>query len=204
MKEDDMKLEEKIYMKALTGMVLGGTALKNYQRVAVIGMEHILCSAASAALEASFMQASGGNIAHFLAQKGRVEEMVSDILEYDPEIVVMLYAETPEPGQNKELFLETMKVVAEKDMEADLLFDPVTLTNGALDEAVKNHEIQMHLMEKESFGFTIDLDNGRILMNVIDIENAEIMMDVIEEYKLTVEHAALLNRALRGKTLKWE
>lgn len=199
-----MKTEEKIYMKALSGMVLGGTALKNYQRVAVIGMEDILCSAASGALEASFMQASGGNIAHFLAQKGRIEEMVSDILEYDPEIVVMLYAETPEPGLNKELFLETLKVMVEKEIEADLLFDPVTLTNGALDEAAKNHEIQMRLMEIESFAFTIDLDNGRIVMNVIDIDNGEVMLDPIEEYKLTLEHTILLNRAVRGKTLKWE
>jgi len=200
----EMKTEEKIYMKALTGMVLGGTALKNYQKIAVIAMEHILCSAASAAMEASFMLEGGGNITHLIAKKGEIKEMVAKIAEYDPEIVVMLYAESPEPGLNRELFLETMKEIADTALDTDLMLDPMTLMSGTLAEAVKDIEIERHMQDIESFAFTIDLDNGEMVMNVIDIDNGEVMLDPIEEYKLTVEHTILLNRALRGKTLKWE
>ncbi len=200
----EMKTEEKIYMKALTGMVLGGTALKNYQKIAVIGMEHILCIAASAAMEASFMLEGGGNITHLIPKKGEIKEMVAKIAEYDPEIVVMLYAESPEPGLNRELFLETMKEIADTALDADLMLDPMTIMSGTLAEAVKDIEIERHMQDIESFVFTIDLDNGEMVMNVIDIDNGEVMLDPIEEYKLTVEHTILLNRALRGKTLKWE
>ena len=200
----EMKIEEKIYMKALTGMVLGGTALKNYQKVAVIGMEHLLCTAASAAMEASFMLGTGGNITHLVAKKGEIKEMVAKIAEYDPEIVVMLYAESPEPGLNRELFLETMKEMAELDLDTDLLIDPMTLMSETLAEAVKDIEVQRHMADIESFVFTIDLDNGEMVMNVIDLDNGEVMVDPIEEYKLTVEHTVLLNKGLRGKTLKWE
>jgi len=200
----EMKTEEKIYMKTLTGMVLGGTALKNYQKIAVIGMEHILCSAASAAMEASFMLEGGGNITHLLAKKGEIKEMVAKIAEYDPEIVVMFYAESPEPGLNRELFLETMKEIADTALDTDLMLDPKTLMSGTLAEAVKDIEIERYMQDIESFVFTMDLDNGEILMNIIDIDNGEVMVDPIEEYKLTVEHTILLNRALRGKSLKWE
>ena len=199
----EMKTEEKIYMKALTGMVLGGTALKNYQKIAVIGMEHLLCTAASASMEASFMLEGRGNITHLLAKKGGIKEMVAKIAEYDPEIVVLLFAESPEPGLNRELFLETMKEIANVALDTDLLFEPMTLGNGTLAEAVKDVEIERHMQEIESFVFTLDLDNGEMVMNVIDIDNGEVMVDPIEEYKLTVEHTVLLNRAIRGKTLKW-
>ncbi|GEM_PF-2432690 len=198
-----MKIEEKIYLKTLTGMVLGGTALKNYQKIAVIGMEHILCSAASAALEASFMLTTNGNARHFVAKKGEIKEMVGDIAEYDPEIVVMLFAESPEPGLNRELFMETIKEMAEISLDSDLLFEPMSLGNGTLAEAVKESEVARHLMEIESFAFTLDLDRGEMVMNVIDIDNTELMVDAIEEYNLTVEHTVLLNRAIRGKSLKW-
>ncbi len=200
----EMKIEEKIYMKALTGMVLGGTALKNYQRIAVIGMEHILCAAASGATEASFMLGSGGNITHLVARKDKIKEMVGNIAEYDPEIVVMLFAESPEPGLNRELFLETMKEIAGVELDTDLLFDPMTLMNGTLAEAVKDIEVQRYMQDIESFVFTLDLDTGRIVMNIIEVDNGEVMIDPIEEYKLTVEHTLLLNRVIRGKTLKWE
>ncbi len=203
-KAPKMKTEEEIYMKMLTGMVLGGTALKNYQRIAVVGTEHILSASASSAILASFIPASKGNAAYFVAKKGEVKEMVANIAEFDPEIVVMLYAESPEPGLNRELFLETMREMTEIDLEADLLFDPMTLDNGNLAEGVKPDDVQRHMQEIESFVFTLDLDNGKIVMNIIEVDNGEVMVDPIEEYKLTVEHTVLLNRGLRGKTLKWE
>ncbi len=200
----EMKLEEKIYMKMLTGTVLGGTALKNYQKIAVVGMEHILCASAGSAVLASFLPASKGNAAYFLAQKGQIKEMVGNIAEYDPEIVVMLFAESPEPGLNRELFLETMKEMGNIELDTDLLFDPMTLMVGALAEAVKDIEVQRHMQDIESFVFTLDLDNGQIVMNIIEVDNGEVMIDPIEEYKLTVEHTILLNRAIRGRSIKWE
>ncbi len=196
---------EEIYLRALTGKMVGELLLSEYNKVAVISPKNIICAAISAAAEAAFVSASGGRAAHFIAEKGKLGEMVEKVKEFSPEAVVLMFGGETPIEETKELFVETLREMATQALEAELIFHVRIFAASGLEEAVKEEAIKDYLRNSVLFVYTVDLEKGLLLYNALDVdEEGGLYVEKLEEYPVSAEHAELLNRSLRDRTIAWK
>ncbi len=196
---------EEIYLRALTGKMVGELLLSEYNRVAVISPRNIICAAISAAAEAAFVAVSGGRAAHFVAEKGKIGEMMDKVKEFSPEAVVLMFGGETPIEETVELFVETLKEMADRALEAEIVFHVRIFAASGVEKAVKDEAIRDYLRDSILFLYTVDLDKGLLLYNALDVdEDGELYVEKLEEYPVTAEHAELLNRSLRDRTMSWK
>ncbi len=196
---------EEIYLRALTGKVVGEHILGVYNKVAVISVKNIICSAISAAVEATFVMKTQGRAAHFVAEEGNVEDVVKQVEKFDPNAIVLMFGGEIPIEETKKLFVETLKALADADIEADIIVHVRIFAAKGLEEAVKDKDVVDYLQSNEVYVYTVDFDRGFVLFNDVYVEdNGEIVLSKISEIPVTVEHADLLNRSLRDKTVEWK
>ncbi len=196
---------EEIYLRALTGKVVGEHILGVYNKVAVISVKNIICSAISAAAEAAFVMKTQGRAAHFIVEDGNIDEVVKEVEKFDPNAIILMFGGETSIEETKKLFVNTMNALAKSDLEADVIVHVRIFAAGGLKEAVQNKEVVDYLQSVEVYVYTVDFDHGLILFNDVYVEdNGEIVLSKIAEIPVTVEHADLLNRSLRDKTVEWK
>lgn len=195
--------DEEIYLRALTGRVVGEHLLAGYDKVAVIAMKNILCSSMASAIEAGYISKSGGRAWHFVAEDGKEKKMVEELAEYDPEAIAMMFAGESDIKEAKKLFVKVLKEMAKKDLIADIIVHARIYKAGGLKEAIEDEEILEFLKERNVYVYTIGLDDGYILVNEADFDEG-LELHRLAEIPVTVEHALLLNKSLKNRIIKWE
>ncbi len=196
---------DEVYLRALTGKIVGAHILSDYNKVAVISVKNTICSALSAAAEAVYSVETGGKAGHFVAEKDSVTETIKLVDEFNPEAVLLMFGGETPIEETKALFTQTLEALAETNKELDVIVHVRIFAAGGLQEAVKNEKILSYLQSNEVTVYTVDFEKGELLYNDIYLPNAEtIKLERIAEVPLTVEHADLLNRSLRDKTVSWK
>lgn len=195
---------EEIYLRALTGKVIGEQMVSEYAKVAFVSPKNIICCAISAAAEAAYLIRTGARAAHFIADPDNLDHMAQEIQRFLPEAVVLMFGGETPIEETKRLFLNTLRAFARAGLEADLVVHVRIFAAGGLQEAVKDPEILNYLSRNDLYVYTADLDRGLFLYNSLHIErDGSFHLHRIAEFPVTLEHADLLNRSLRNKTLKW-
>jgi len=196
---------EEIYLRALTGKVVGEHILSVYNKVAVISVKNTICSAISAAAEAAFVMNTSGRAAHFVVEHGTADEVVKQIVKFDPHAVILMFGGETPIEDTKELFVETLKEISRANLEVDIIIHVRIFAAGGLQEAVKDKDILEYLKDSDVYVYTVNFDEGLILLNeIFFLDDGEIKLEKISEIPVTVEHADLLNRSLRDKTVDWK
>jgi len=95
---------EEVYLRALTGKIVGAHVLGDYEKVAVISLMNILCSATAAAAEAVYSENTGGRAAHFIVESGNVTETINQVIDFEPEAVLLLFGGETSFDETKVLF----------------------------------------------------------------------------------------------------
>lgn len=195
---------EEVYLRALTGKVVGSDVLASYNKVAVVSQKNIICSAISAAAEATFVDRSGGRAAHFVVEKGNTDAVVEDILRFDPDAVLLMFGGETPMDETMTLFLETLRGLQGAQYFKDIIFHVRIFAAGGLDEALKEEKLVQYLKQTECYVYTVDFDGGAVLLNQIEITGkGSKHLHKVAEFPVTMEHADLLNRSLRDKTVQW-
>lgn len=195
---------EEIYLRALTGKVVGEHILNVYNKVAFISMKNTICSAISAAAEAAFIMNTSGRAAHFVVEHGTVDEVIKDVVKFDPYAVILVFGGETPIEETKDLFVQTLKEISNSNLEADIVIHVRIFAAGGLQEAIKDKDILEYLKDSNVYVYTVNFDEGLILLNeVLFLEDGEIKLEKISEIPVTLEHANLLNRSLRDKTIDW-
>ncbi len=198
-------LGEEIYLRALTGKMVGEAILSEYNKIAVISPKNIICAAISAAMEAAFVSSSGGRAGHFVVEKHNVKETVEKVKEFSPEAVVLMFGGETPIEQTKELFVSTLKEMAALELDTEIIFHVRIFAAGGVEDAVKDNAIKDYLSGSVLFVYTVDLERGLLLYNALSVEeDSSLYIEKIEEYPVTAEHAELLNRSLRDRTISWK
>ncbi len=196
---------EEIYLRALTGKVVGEHILSVYNKVAVISVKNTICSAISAAAEAAFVMNTSGRAAHFVVENGNVDEVVKDVVKFDPHAVILMFGGETPIEDTKYLFVQTLKEIAKANLDADIIVHVRIFAAGGLQEAIKDKEILEYLKDSDVYVYTVNFDEGLILFNeIFFLDDGEIKLEKLSEFPVTVEHADLLNRSLRDKTVDWK
>ena len=195
---------EEVYLRALTGKIVGAHVLGDYEKVAVISLMNILCSATAAAAEAVYSENTGGRAAHFIVESGNVTETINQVIDFEPEAVLLLFGGETSFDETKVLFQETIKALADTNTEMDILVHVRIFAAGGIEEAIKDKTVLRYLQNNTVTVYTVDFEKGFILYNELYIPNSNTIEPVrIADIPVTVEHADLLNRSLRNKTIKW-
>jgi len=196
---------EEIYLRALTGKVVGEHVLGIYNKVAVISVKNIICSSISAAAEAAFVMKTQGRAAHFIVEEGNAEDVAKEVARFEPNAVILMFGGETPIEETKKLFVETLKALSALDLDADIIVHVRIFAAGGLAEAVKDKDIAEFLNDREVYVYTVDFDGGFIILNDVFLEeNGEIVLSKLSEIPVTVEHADLLNRSLRDRTVEWK
>ena len=196
---------EEIYLRALTGKVVGEHILSAYNKVAVISLKNIICSSISAAAEAAFIMKSQGRAAHFIVEKGNADRIAREVARFGPNAVVLMFGGETPIEEAKKLFVETLKALSEIDLYADIIVHVRIFAAEGLEEAIKDKDIAEFLNDRDIYVYTVDLDKGLIILNDVFLEeNGDIVLSILSEFPVLLEHADLLNRSLRDKTIEWK
>ncbi len=195
---------EEIYLRALTGNIIGAQMVADYAKVAFVAPKNIICSAISAAAEATYIRETGAQAAHFIATPGQEAATAEAIAAFQPEAIVLMFGGETPLEETKALFVSTLKALAEAEIFADLVVHVRIFAVGGLQAALEDPAIRDYLLDNEVFVYTADLDKGLFIYNIAIInDDNSIALDELLAFPVTVEHADLLNRSLRDKTLHW-
>jgi len=198
-----LALADEIYLRALTGRLVGEDLLASYNKVAVVSMKNMICSAMAAACEASFISQTGGRAWHFIVESGKEKNVAEQLKEYDADSILLLFGGETPMEEAKMLFVKLLDKMAALDIVADIIIHVRIFTAGGVDEAVKNESVLKYLQKRNVYVYTFDLDKGMMLVHEIEFDD-EIALHKIAEVPITCEHADLLNRSLRNKKISWE
>ncbi|WP_297416646.1 hypothetical protein [Thermococcus sp.] len=194
--------EEEIYLRALTGRVVGKVlADLGLNKVAVVASRNIICSSIATATEATYITLKGGVIYHFLAEKGKEGEMAERIKAFAPQVTVLQFGGETPIEETKEVFIETLKQFAEKDVPGAFVVHVRIFAAGGLAKALEDEKIKEYLNKKDLFVYTVGFDEGKVYVNKIHLDDKEIKLEKISEYQVTLEHADLLNRSLKDRSV---
>ncbi len=195
-------LAEKIYLQALTARLVGEDLLASYNKVAVVSMKNMICSAMAAASEACFIAQTGGKAWHFIIDEGNEKEIAGKLEEYDSDATLLLFGGETPIEKAKEMFVKLLEEMALLDIKADIIIHAHIFAAGGVNEAIKNERIVEYLKKRNVYVYTFELDNGIMLVHEIEF-NGDITLHQLAELPITCEHANLLNRSLRGKKMAW-
>ena len=196
---------EEIYLRALTGRIVGTHMLVDYAKVAFISPKNIICAAISAAAEAAYIQTSSAQAAHFVVEPGKEAEVASAVAAFQPEAIVLMFGGETPLEETKQMFVATLKALAEADVVADLVVHVRIFAVGGLTLARQDEAIREYLENSEVFVYTANLDKGLFIYNVVYFGEGpeDVELEPLVAFPVTLEHADLLNRSLRDKTLQW-
>ncbi|WP_457751623.1 hypothetical protein [Thermococcus sp.] len=194
--------EEEIYLRALTGRLVGkALADLGLNKVAVVASKNIICSSIATATEATFITLSGGVTNHFLAEKDKEAEMAERVKEFGPQVTVLQFGGETPIEETKEIFVETLRQFAEKDVPGAFVVHVRIFAAGGLEEALKDEKIKEYLAKKDLFVYTVGFDEGNVYVNRIILDDDGLKLEKIAEYQVTLEHADLLNRSLKDRSI---
>ena len=193
---------EEVYLRALTGRLVGEDLLASYNKVAVVSMKNIICCSTATAAESAFISQTGGKAWHFIVEKGNEKEVAEQLKEYDGDAILLLFGGETPIEEAKELFSNLLEEMALHEIVADIIIHVRIFAAGGLDEAIKNEKIKEYLKERNVYLYTFDLDNGLMLVHEMEF-NDGMKLHRIAELPITCEHANLLNKSLRDKKIAW-
>ena len=191
---------EEVYLRALTGRLVGEDLLAGYNKVAVVSMKNIICCSTATAAESAFISQTGGKAWHFIVERGNENEVAKKLQEYDGEAILLLFGGETPIEEGKQIFVKLLEEMAKLDIIADIIIHVRIFAAGGLDGI--NEEVKKYLQERNVYVYTFDLDNGLMLIHEIELDDT-ITLHKIAELPITCEHANLLNKSLRDKKIGW-
>ncbi|NJE10497.1 hypothetical protein [Thermococcus sp. MAR1] len=194
--------EEEIYLRALTGRLVGkALADLGLNKVAVVASKNIICSSIATATEATFITLSGGVTYHFLAEKGKEADIAERVKAFAPQVTVLQFGGETPIEETKEIFVETLRQFAEKDVPGAFVVHVRIFAAGGLAKALEDEKIKEYLSKKDLFVYTVGFNEGKVYVNRILLDGSDIKLEKIAEYQVTLEHADLLNRSLKDRSI---
>jgi hypothetical protein len=198
--------EEEIYLRALTGRLVGkAIADLGINKLAVIAPKNIICSSIATATEAAFLDHSDGVTRHFMVELGVNEEDVAKrVKDFDPQAILLQFGGESPIDQVKTSFVKTLKALTKEGIEKPLVFHVRIFAAGGVQEALKDSEIASYLGKVDKYVYTVDFDNGKVLVNRLHIDGNNLRLEKLREYQVTLEHADLLNRSLKDRRVTFQ
>ncbi|MFH7903473.1 MAG: hypothetical protein QW409_00745, partial [Candidatus Aenigmatarchaeota archaeon] len=189
-------LEQEIYLRALTGYVVGQHIADGYKKVAIITYPDRICSAMASALATSLIAKFGYKenfVRVFTYEEGKEKELAKKVKEFNPEAVYISFGGEQRMSYVSKITKEVLKALLESNYKESIIFHVRTfLATKQLSELLSDHTLRNYLMSvKELRVFTADIQNKKFLFHKIKIENNNIKLEKFSEAQINDEHISL-------------
>ncbi len=183
--------DEEVYLRVLTGNLVGkALADVGANKVAVVIPRNNICIAMGSATAAGYISRTNAVVRTFVVEK---PEDVDAVVDFAPQIIVFQFGGETPAEETKNLFREVIKRLNGKDVSADVVVHVRTWAMGAFKET----ESEPFWKGRNIYVYTVDFDNGKVFLN--RYENGSLKK--VLEYHVTLEHADLLNRSLKDRSV---
>ncbi len=193
-------LEEEIYLRSLTGYLVGKNLLEGFKKVAVITYPDRICSAMSAALLSSYLSLYGykneaGMV--FVYEENKLNEISEKIAKGGFDAVYISLGGEQKMSYVSEMTKKIIESLRRFSFKGALAIHVrAWLATKQLSNILSEKELKDYLTSlKEIRVFTADLQNKLFLFHKIKIEDT-LKLSKFKEEKLTEEHVKLLQISL--------
>ncbi|MFP3261751.1 MAG: hypothetical protein RXP28_02745 [Nitrososphaeria archaeon] len=193
-------LEEEIYLRSLTGYLVGKNLLDGFRRIAVVTYPDRICSAMSAALLSSYMSTYGykneaGMV--FIYDESRLKEISDKIAKGGFDAVYLSLGGEQKMSTVSEVTKKILDSLRRSGFAGSLVIHVrAWLATRQLSSVLSEKELKDYIKSlKEIRVFTADLQNKLFLFHRVIIEETPRLIKFKEE-KLTEEHIKLLQISL--------
>jgi hypothetical protein len=194
-------LEQEIYLRSLTGYLVGRNLLEGHKRVAVITYPDRICSAMAAALMTSYL--SSGNYrdaagAVFTYDEGKEVETARKVADYGADIVYISFGGEQKMSYVAEITRKIINALADAGYRGALGIHVRTwLATKQLSSVLADKKLADYLSSLPEIRlFTADVPNRKFLFHRVKIEGGAAKLEKYREVEITEEHAKLLTISL--------
>jgi len=199
----NLSIPEEVYLRALTGYLVGRNLFENADRVAIIALPDRICLSIAASATTSLISKRG-----YSESEGKIriyeysrESIRRAINEFKPDTVALLYGGEHRLQEVKEAFINTLKELSENGFTGTLIIHVrILLATNKLNDILGDAGLVEYLNSlREVRIFTADLSQGRFIYHRVKFTPREVVMEKIGESNLTSEHISLLKASLPPK-----
>ncbi|MEM1925638.1 MAG: hypothetical protein QXR64_01085 [Pyrobaculum sp.] len=194
-------LEQEIYLRSLTGYLVGQNLLDDYKKVAVVTYPDRICSAMAAALVTSYI--SKGNYRDEAAvvytyEDGKENEIAKKIVESKPDVVYISFGGEQKLSYVAEITKRLLTALSQQGYSGALAIHVRTwLATKQLSTVLADEKLGSYLTTlREIRLFTADVPNRKFIFHKVKIEGGVAKPEKYREVQITDEHAKLLSISL--------
>lgn len=191
-------IDQGVYLRSLTGYLVGQHLLEGYERIAVITLPDSLCIALAAATVASFIARAGyrdGVARIFVLREGEEDRVAREVSNYAPDAVYLAFGGEHELGYLREVARRMLKALSRAKCRFSLVVHVRTwLATERLSTVIPDPEILECLKTlREIKAFTADIPVRKLHFIKAVVEGNKLKLEKIGEIEITEEHANLLS-----------
>lgn len=196
-----LPLSEELYLRALTGKLVGEYLFEGYSRIAVLVYPDRICSAIGSSVVTAYLSKTGyreGAARIYTYDDERLEAVVEEILKFDPEVLYIAYGGEQKLSRVNEATIKTLKALKAKGFNKALAIHVRTwLATKQFTTVLADSELLQWLKTLPEIRlFTADVPNLKFYFNKVKIEDGKVTLVKYAEASLTREHADLLKRSI--------
>jgi len=196
-------LGEEVYLRALTGYLVGAELVSDIDRLAIIALPDRICMALAAAVAASYISKNGyaaseGRVRVFEYAEGVAKRAVS---EFKPSGVLVIFGGEAPLAEVREAFAKTLEDLRESGFSGTLVVHVrILLATDRLKSVAADPRLAGYLASlREVRTFTADLATGKFEFHRVSLSGGAPAFEKYGEAALTAEHVALLKASLPPK-----
>ena len=191
-------------LRVLTGRVAGYYMLRELNKVSFISCDDKLCISLASAAAASFIDRTGGVATILTITKDNVVDIVDEVENNAFQAVFLAFGGEEDPDEVKDLFVSFLNEISERNLEVDIILHIKIFAMGGLEKALENKDVSLYLQAGNNlYVYTADFEKGFLILNFVEVHGDHIHIQEVEKFPVSLEHAELLNKILRGKELHW-
>lgn len=194
-------LEQEIYLRSLTGYLVGQNLLEGFKKVAVVTYPDRICSAMAAALVTSYL--ASGNYRDeaatvFTYEEGKEQEIARRIVEINPDVVYIAFGGEQKLSYVAEITRRLISALSKTGYRGALAIHVRTwLATKQLSTVLADESLRSYLATlREIRLFTADVPNRKFIFHKVKIEGGAAKPEKYREVQITEEHAKLLSISL--------
>lgn len=196
-----LPLEQELYLRALTGRLVGEHLFDGFKKVAVITYPDRICSAMAAAALTSFTYVAGyrdGLGSVYVYDSSQINKVASEIVSRNFDAVYISFGGEQKLSVVNEAFINTLRALAKAGYKKALAIHVrVWLASKQLSTVLSDNELRTWLESlSEVRVFTADLQNKKFIFSRVRFSEGKASLAPYREALLTDEHVDLLKRSI--------
>ncbi|MCI4459672.1 MAG: hypothetical protein JHC13_02050 [Acidilobus sp.] len=195
-----LSIGEEVYLRALTGRLVGKELFRGYNKVAIIPYPDRICESIAAAAAVAYLETFGygpGKVAVFDYQED-VSTLAEKVVSWKPEAIYIAFGGEQRMADVNNMTIKLLKALMDKGFKGSLLIHVrAWLATKQLSTVLADPSLNKYLRSlKEVKVFTADANAKKFFFNIVKFKEGGVELVKYKEEDITDEHAQLLKLSL--------